>query len=175
MFDSSYAYHFVQKEPAQNEDVFEEVFVYKFVSGKGTPYIVRVEKYPFAVFAIKFYSKKHSQATNRYSLYTHEGNPMPILRTCINIFLEEILNQDPMASMGFIGVPAEGESSHSTKRFRIYRYIMENFFSTALFSHHRYLRKSIYLVLNRKNKEPDILEKIEELFADYDLFEDKEE
>jgi hypothetical protein len=175
MFDSSYAYQFVQKEPAQKDEVFEEVLVYKFISHKGTPYIVRVEKYPYSVFAIKFYSKKHSQAMNKYSLYTQEGNPMPILRTCINIFLDEILPKEPHASMGFIGVPADGESSRSTKRFRIYRYIMENFFSEALFFHHRYLKKSIYLVLNRRNKEDEILKKIEALFAEYDLFEDKED
>jgi hypothetical protein len=119
MFDSSYEYQFVQKEPAQKDDVFEEVWIYKFISDKGTPFIVRVEKYPFSVFAIKFYSKKHSQALNKYSLFTNEGNPMPILRTCINIFLEEVLSKEPQSSMGFIGMPSEGESSHVTKRFRI--------------------------------------------------------
>ena len=103
--------------------------------------------------------KKHRQAPNRYSLLTNEGNPATILRTCIDIFIRDILAKEPSASMGFIGAPSEGESKEETQRFRIYRYIMENFFGVAKFSHHFYMKKSVYLVLNRLNKTENVLKK----------------
>ena len=60
MFEKGYDFHFVLAEPATPEDAFEKVFIYKFINSKGTPYIVRVEQYPYQVFAIKFYAKKTS-------------------------------------------------------------------------------------------------------------------
>lgn len=54
----------------------------------------------------------------------------------------------------------------NNKRFRVYRQITQNRFSTDRFRHVTNVEKSTYIILNKRNKEPNILEKIEMMFQE---------
>ena len=74
-----------------------------------------------------------------------------------------------MSSFSFIGANSEGEDIGSTKRFKLYVKLMENFFFPVLFDYKEYEENSAYLLLNKeKSKEYDDLEQtIKELFIKY--------
>lgn len=164
MFDKSFDFTYINHQPGGPSDDFLRVHTYKFHSEKEL-YLVRLEEYPFDVFAIKFYPKSFEDSPNKYRLLTNHGNPMPIIRTCINIMID-ILNKFPGASLGFMGIEMENEHIGNTKRYRIYRQLMENFFSPVNFSHHVYIPQSIYLLLNRNSKHDNHLQVVEKFFVD---------
>jgi hypothetical protein len=72
-----------------------------------------------------------------------------------------IYRKDPLASFGFIGSPSEGEQAAATTRFRIYAYVMANFFPPEKFQHAEDRGKSIYAMFNRSNGDARLIEKIE--------------
>lgn len=65
------------------------VDVYHFKSLKSNLwYIVRVECYPFHMYAIKFYPKKFELSPDKYRLLTNTFEPRTIVNTCINIMMD---------------------------------------------------------------------------------------
>lgn len=70
------------------------------------------------------------------------------------------LKENPNASFGFTGAPLESEideKSKPTKRFRVYKRIMENLFSPERFAHYQLEQSSIYLLINRNLQDPQEL------------------
>ena len=59
------------------------------------------------------------------------------------------------------------ESEDNTKRFRLYKKLMENFFSPLKFQHFQYPNKSAYLLLNRESNNPNLKSDIEIMFKKY--------
>ena len=82
----------------------------------------------------------------------------------------KFFKDEPTASFGFIGANSISENREETKRFNIYKKVMENFFSPVHFAHHNYNKESAYILLNRKTSE-NSLSIIEELFTKYYDFE----
>jgi hypothetical protein len=171
MFDSSFDFKYKNHQEGGPQEPYKTVHTYVFHTPQ--PYIFRAEEYDYKLFAVKFYPKSFEDSPKKYSLLTNENQAPPVIRTCINIMLD-LFERFPDASFGFIGTNSEDEDKDSTQRFRIYKYLMENFFSPAQFSHYSYPQRSVYLLLNRIHKDPDLLLKIESMLKDIFAFEEKE-
>jgi len=99
-----------------------------------------------------------------------------VIRTCIEIMLYFIDKKNPWASFIFIGAQLQEESTKNTKRFRVYKMIMENFFSPTEFDHYLHEENSIYIILNKLKIEdaPNALKHMEKMAVEYYNIEGKE-
>lgn len=165
MFDKPFP---VTKINSQKKKIVDDVHIYEhnffFRGKKDHRYNVIVEQYDFSTYIIKFYLNKHKNRHNRFELLTALNECSRVLCTVSRV-LRELLNDDPFASFGFIGSPCQGEEKNNTKRFRLYKMIVENFVSPIQFTHHTLMAKSAYLLLNKDNTESNLLNKIELYFA----------
>ncbi len=170
MIPQSYSFLLVHRHK-NTEDVLS-VDLYRFTSIKsGLTYIVRVEEYPYNMYAVKFYSKNHRHSDKKYQLLTNTFEPRTIIYTCINIMLS-VYKSNPKASFGFIGSNSVGESHSNTKRYRVYSRIVATYFSDTFFEHIENIDNSVYMLINKLELEstPDLIERIQNTFMD--LYED---
>ncbi len=138
--------------------------LYAFRSPKSHQwYWVWVEAYEHDMYAIKFHLKAHRDSKDKYSLMTGLNEVRPVINTCIAI-MQEIANQNPRASFGFISANMRGESEYLTKRFRVYCRIMATRFTEDVFEHYQIVQKSAYIMVRKSEleKQPQLLQ----LFTD---------
>jgi len=129
-----------------------------------------VEEYAYNVYIIKFYLKSHINSPKRFNLLTKDFDTARKLGTCLQIMLS-IYEDDPLASFGFIGAAIideeKKENTANTQKYRVYSTIVKNLFSDRLFIHAYNKEKSAYTIINRNNPEPDLIDKVQKMFADY--------
>ncbi len=169
MFDSSYKFNYIGSESTPSEP-FNKKHRLSFRSHTRDRYIVEVEEYDHDLYAIKYYLKAHELSPNKFKLLTGLNQPAPVIRTCINIMLYFIERRNPWASFIFIGAQLKVEDSQkNTKRFRVYKSVMENFFKPIDFDHYYKEENSIYIILNKLKIENDanILQHIEKIALKY--------
>lgn len=175
MLESAYPFLFIMNlKDEANQDGLLQVKLYRFKSTKSKiTYIVRVEKYMYNIYAVKFYPKKYKDSKNKYRIATNTFEPRRIINTCINIMLS-IYKENTMASFGFIGANGLNENStNCTKRYRVYSKIMATYFSSERFYHKENKEKSAYMLINKKSlhKDENLISKIESFFMEqYDYF-----
>ncbi|HEY5327758.1 MAG TPA: hypothetical protein VIJ27_12215 [Mucilaginibacter sp.] len=139
-----------------NRKYVEHLTIYSFRTNLY-PYLIEVERYPYDIYVLKFYRRKHKGNKQRYNLLSNEGKCSRIVATCFSIFLD-IYNQNPLASFGFLGAntvdekTGKIESKNQTKRFRVYKRAVFNYFGEETFSHFESPDNSIYLAISNKNK-----------------------
>ncbi len=173
MFDKYYEFRYILYKKSEGEFPYLREHKLTFVCRYNHRYIVNVQEFEYHVYIIKFHLKDHRHSENKYNLQTDYHDATRVITTCIEIMLY-FYRKFPLASFGFIGANSVGESKKNTKRYRIYRRLMENFFSPIHFSHHYYEDGSAYLLLNRANTTENLLEKIRSLFIKfYDVPTDK--
>ena len=68
---------------------------------------------------------------------------------------KDIQKNNDLASFGFIGANDLGEGKDNTKRYRVYKKIVKEFFSSENYYHVRSDENSLYLILNKQNKNID--------------------
>lgn len=90
------------------------------------------------------------------------------VRTCIEIMVS-LFFKNKNLSFGFIGANLVTENTNNTKRFRIYRQVMENFFSPLYFSHYSLQQESAYLILNNNTlkEHPHFFEEIKNTYIEF--------
>ncbi len=116
-----------------------------------------MELYENSIYILKYYATCHVKSKDRFNIILGDEKVGPIIRTCINIMLE-FYQKDPFASFGFLGSHSINkkkkiiESKSNTQRYRIYKKVMLNFFGTKSFAHSRNQNHSVYLMINKKNK-----------------------
>lgn len=175
MLESAYPFRFIMNlKDEVNQDGLLLIKLYTFKSTKSKiTYIVRVEKYMYNIYAVKFYPKKYKDSKNKYRISTNTFEPRRIINTCINIMLS-IYEKDPIASFGFIGANGLNENStNCTKRYRVYSRMMATYFSSELFYHKENQEKSAYMLINKKSlhRDENLISKIESFFMEqYDYF-----
>ena len=174
MFDSFYDFKYKNFEKGGDDELYLRVYNFTFLTSDNQRYVVRVEEYAYSVFIIKFYPKDFQDSPDKFKILTGKGKPQPILRTCINILIEHFLKIEPKASFGFLASELTDENTANTKRYRVYKNLMEFFFSPLNFTHYRYPDYSIYLLLNKANSEENLLQKLEQMFWKYYDFGEKE-
>lgn len=165
MFDSSYKFRYCNYQDIKQGQYNVRKHILTFSCKKKIQYIVHVEEYPHYTYGVKFYLKNHRLSRRKYNLLTNLHDPLSVIGTCVEIMLY-FYAKNSFASFAFIGANSLKEhTGKNTKRFRIYRRIMENSFSPFTFSHRTYEDKSAYLLLNKDNVEQNLLEKVEKIFA----------
>lgn len=108
------------------------------------------------MYAIKFYLKNHRFSESKYKFITGLNDPIKVLSTCIEI-MTYFYNKNHFASFAIIGESSLNENSHNnTKRFRVYKRLLENFFSPFRFLHLSFPNESAYMLVN-KDKQVDNL------------------
>ena len=115
-------------------------------------YTVQVEQFLDGFYVIKFYSTTTRRSKNKFNILTHQYLAAPILETVMKIALE-IYSKDNNASFGFVGeriiTKTEEESASNTKRFRLYKKLVQNFFpGKKVFKHYQNIEKSAYVIVN---------------------------
>lgn len=167
-----YPYVYIQRCKSYDHGILY-IDIYRFKSTKSNlTYMVRVERYEYNMYAVKFYQKNHRHSDKKYQLMSNTFEPRRILYTVMDIMLG-ILNENNRASFGFIGANCENESTENTKRYRVYNTLVATKVSNEIFKHVEDRKTSAYMLVNRKELEehPDLIEKIEKTFAElYDYF-----
>ena len=151
-----------------NEHPFIANYSYSFNTSNQRRYIVQLHEYEYKVFVIKFYEAAHKNRRNKFNMLLNDHDCTKILRTVIEIALD-ILKTQEFASFAFVGVPKEGKEEkdkENNQRLRIYKQLAENFFGTDTFKHGHEYRVNCYLMVNKKNENPDgLYETIIDMFA----------
>ncbi len=156
MFDRSYPFINLGSQKTEGEPYYR-VHRFTFRDKRDQRYIVLLEEYEKEFFGIKFHLKSMSNSAKRYELLTGFFDAPAIINTCLKV-MAELLETCPNASFGFTGAPLLSDKvDQPTKRFRVYRRIMENLFSPSTFIHYQLPEKNIYLLVNRKNLDPQSL------------------
>lgn len=145
MFDQHYPFHFIMTERPEGE-LYQKLHIYTFQGPHQQQYTVHVEVYPMDLYAINFYLQAHSASPHKFQLLTGYFQAPRIIKKCIEVFLALIRNNNE-ASLCFIGT---NEVHEETKRFRVYRSVMQNFFSPQYFEHRILEEQSLYFMLNKR-------------------------
>ena len=170
MFDSSYNFRYCNSSKIKKGQYDVREHVLTFNCNLGLRYIVKVEEYYHSLYAIKFYLKIHANSKRKFNLITGNQTPLPVIGTCIEI-MKYFIAKNPFASFAFIGSNSVNENRENTKRFRIYKQLMENIFSPLNFKHLSFLRESAYILINKDNSEPNLLPLYENMFREIYLVE----
>ncbi len=190
MFDKFYNYRIINHTEISKEGQLIILHRLTFRSISNIQYIVEVEQHKSNFYAIKFYAKNNRLSDNKYKISLNEYSAQPIIRTCINIMIH-FYNVNPNASFGFIAERGINENEdakyvktklgtifcrkrpvrQTTKRFEVYRFVVEQFFSPVVFDHYVLEGKNVYLLINKNTKETDLFNRIEkmleEMYSDY--------
>ena len=166
MFNSSYEFRYCNHNNIKKGQYNVREHILTFSCKKANQYIVHVEEYPHFIYVIKFHLKSHRLSEKKYNLQTNLHDPLTVIGTCVEIMLY-FYKKNPFASFAFIGANSLNEENvKNTKRFKVYRRIMENAFSPFTFNHLIYEDESAYVLLNKDNIEDNLFEKVEEIFKE---------
>lgn len=172
MFGEGYEFRLVNsiKGKRINED-FEEEYRFLFKGKQKCQYMVRVQEFSYYFCAVKFHlARDQFKGKEKYKILTRFNDAPRVIRTCVNIMIE-MYKQNPYRSFGFIGENSEKENKTNTKRFRIYKRVMENFFSPEKFFHFSDVNSSCYLLINKDNPDKDLAIHVIEMLHSLYVFE----
>lgn len=150
----------------RNRKVGDDVIVehaYSFRGKTGKRYIVIVEQYNYFMYIVKFCLQERKFYSDRFNHLTKLNECSRVLTT-IGLIIKEIHKANPFASFGFIGSNLPEEGKENTKRFRLYKRVVNQVVSPVFFEHRISLKHSAYLLINRDNHEEDLLDKITSMF-----------
>ena len=78
----------------------------------------------------------------------------------------DIFSDNPASSFGFIGSNSINEGKENTKRYRVYKTIINTKFGNETFEHYYNVKNSAYMLLRKTElaKNSDLIDKIENYF-----------
>lgn len=161
MFEQHFPYRYInhqlEKEP------FEHIsHNYSFRGKNDKRYIVTVEQYEENIYCAKFYLQEHKSCIHKFSRFSEQNECSRVIQT-VAVILIDLLGKNPFASFLFIGANSIGEEKDNTRRYKLYKRIVEQKLSAVKFEHHFIDKYSSYIVLNKLNLgDFDILLRIEE-------------
>ena len=175
MFSANDGFPFIYKHNKAEKDGATSFIrhTYTFKSPKSNQtYIVEVDEFSdFLLYVVKFYLKNHRLSKNKFKLQTGLNEASRGIGTCVNIMVE-LYQKNPFRSFAFIGAASESENKNNTKRFRLYKKVMEAVFTPTTFDHFQHPKSSAYMMLNRAYSQNhlDLRNQIEDFFLkNYDL------
>lgn len=167
----SYEFHKVGQSTAYNKKYLVNVITYNFRSPKHL-YLVEIEQYRDKTFIIKYFLKKHKKNKHKYNLLSKEFKCRQVVLTVINI-LYEVLSKHKCCNFGFMGANTtdhsgkELESKDNTKRYRVYRKLVEDRVGPDTFTHYMSDKGSYYLLVHNKHVDvTKVKDQIVEMFRD---------
>lgn len=114
----------------------------------GRLYYILVEHHPRGVLSVKFYARQHKGNPQRYALMTGDREPLTVINTVVHVMLGYAMRMQH-SSFVFTGAAQPGETESNTKRFRVYRNIMERMFGSDNFVHFASEQYSVYMLIRR--------------------------
>lgn len=176
MFDTCYHFHKVNNEGViqQSEPHILSKEVFRFTTVKGNCYLVRIHRYSYNAYVVKFHLRDHKKDSKKYHRILNYFESQGVLRTVIEICIK-VLGDNPKASFAFIGVPKispqDGKSEPDTmpknQRFRVYKKLAETFLGTVQFDHIEAEEMNAYLLINRSDDSvEDLPGTIKRMFID---------
>lgn len=163
MFDKSYPFKklFVKDFRKNGHGYLVSKTTYTFRTEASVDYLIEVEEYQSNIFIIKFCPKKLKKHPKRFNILTGEHIMPRIVGTCIQVMLS-IIKKNNLASFGFLGSNTivfgkYSEGKEDTKRYRIYKYVVQNYIGEETFSHKTDKKNSTYLVINRNNGDCELI------------------
>ncbi|MCO5238889.1 MAG: hypothetical protein M9904_02430 [Chitinophagaceae bacterium] len=164
MFSSSYPFYKINhtKPGGAGTDKLIQ-HNYAFTGKSKKRYIVVVEEYNYFVFIVKFCLQERKCYSDKYNHLSGLNECSRVLTT-VGQIMKEIYSKNPYASFGFIGSDLPGEGKENTKRFRLYAKVVEQVISPVNFEHKTSVKHSAYLLINRDNNEPDLMNKMQAMF-----------
>lgn len=154
----------------------QKIRLFRFKNSYNDQTMVEIFPHKYNVYAVKFYLKKHRLSDKRYSAQypkkflkrknavTGAANFIKTMNTVIQISLLEILQNDELASFGFLGAPRPDEANNedflnedgtvsNSIRYRIYNKYARRVFNPDNFRYIESETSSIMLIRNNKNRE----------------------
>ena len=159
-----YPFHY-RKGPSHKGGPLVCTHYYTFRTRKNRRYVVEAEQYEHHVYVLKYYPLALRASPNRFKLLVNDGDAFRILTTCTQIFLD-ICARDSLASAGFVGESLPGEGKANTKRFRVYLKMVTEYVGPIRFIHHPMPAISAYFLECRTNPEPNLKDKVEQMFRE---------
>lgn len=156
MFESSpYDIKFIQKASSARSggDAFSYALIYRFFTRRRLKYIIRLEVHEHNLYVLKYYASRDKKKDDKYSRLTNHNDAYRILRTCLEVMLITLRNDD-YASFGFTasssidGDKVEGKVAN--QRYRVYTELILRTIGPERFEHYSYKKVSSYLLINRK-------------------------
>lgn len=147
MFQDPYPYRFCTIDRNKVRPHLIETHLFRFNDSQNHAYIIRAERYPQNIYAIKFFLKNHKLSERKYNLVTGIGNPSRIMGTCLAVMVE-LYRKNQAASFAIVGAESAGEHKDTTQRFRIYSMLFDRFFSGNQFGHITQPADSLYVLAN---------------------------
>ena len=137
-------------------DINGVVHKYKFLSSKtNKSYIVEFEYIYENFYGVKFYLFDYKKSKNRYKMLSNLNEASMVISTCLLIGVD-FFHKFPDASFGFVGERKEDEDVRCTKRYRVYKRLVESYVSSALFVHYSLEEYSAYCLINRNIPDTDV-------------------
>jgi len=169
-----YPFRQITKRPSVKGGLLICTYTYRFKTRYNRVYLVDVEQYQHRIFIVKFYLKNHQDSKKKFNLttkqvdkdgkVTYDNDGWRILSTCLQIMLK-VREKHPDMSGGFIGANREGESLVSTKRFLVWSQAALTFFNPESYVHYSNPGASTYFIQSKRNTNPDLLVKAQEMFT----------
>jgi len=169
MFTDFFPFTKINHQRRNREDHSYVEHNYTFKGKMGKRYVVIAEQYNYALFAIKFCLCEHKFYPDRFNRLTNFNECSRVITT-VGQIIKEVSEVNPIASFVFMGSELPGEEKTNTKRFKLYERIIGNIVSPVKFEHFTSKSKSAYLLLNRNNPEPDLLNKVSGLLEQIFVF-----
>jgi hypothetical protein len=171
MFNTSYPFKILQRKKIHGEpNCVQQRFSFRCKS--NLRHFVLVDEFDFNFFGIKFYPASLEHSSKKYNALTGNNDAAIKINTCLEIMRYILNERNELASFGFTGALLEDEEKGvPSKRFRLYKRIMEVFFSPNNFIHYALPESSAYFLINRKvENSQQLLETITEMIqAHYEL------
>lgn len=159
MFDSVYDITKVSaRSSLPNEDHIRRI-LYRFKTKSGERYLIFVTEFPEQFNTIDFCRTSQQYSRNQFTELTGKADAIRIISTVVRLMitlLEE--GYDEAVNFGFIGARmSKNENGKSSKRFRIYRMIMQNLIDRVKYIHLEDELLDAYVVLNKNADHKKVL------------------
>ncbi len=167
MFDDTYPIRKVTVTRAFTGEFHKLVTRYSFDSRAGERYLIDVTEYPDKFHTIDFFRKRFQYSRQKFTELTQEGDSSRILGTVVKHMAKLLEDGKAQAvCFGFIGARMEGEPEGAvSKRFRVYRKMMEFLISPVTFEHLMDEHIDAYVILKRSADRASVLATARHAFA----------
>ncbi len=166
MFDSVYTVTKVSSSSSlPNEDHISRT-IYRFKTNDGERYLIFVTEFPERFHTIDFCRTSQQYSKHKFTELTGQSDAIRIISTVVKLMLGLLeAGYEDTVSFGFIGARmAQEDRGKSSKRFRIYRMIMQNLIDRVKYYHLEDVTLDAYVILNARAKPDKVLQVVRQAF-----------
>jgi hypothetical protein len=159
MFDSVYDVTKVNVNRSLPNEGHLRRTLYRFKTKSGERYLIFVTEFSERFHTIDFCRTSQQYSKHQFTELTGKDDAIRIISTVVRqmiTLLEE--GYEEAVCFGFIGARSKNEKGKSSKRFRIYRMIMQNLVDRVKYIHLEDESLDAYVILNKNADSKKVLE-----------------